>query len=61
MLHPMQVMDDENGEILHQQRVHDSALVKMEGRAHGMGIQHRSQPEQHRSVVPEVFAHLMDR
>ena len=25
-----QVMDDENVEILHQQRVHDAALVKME-------------------------------
>lgn len=50
-------MDDENGEILHQQRVHDSALVKMEARVHGMGMQ----PQEAAEDVTLTFANAVAR
>ena len=52
-----QVMDDENGDILHQQRVHDSALVKMEARVHGMGMQ----PQEVAEDVTLTFANAVAR
>ena len=50
-------MDDESGEILHQQRVHDSALVKMEARVHGMGVQ----PQEVAEDVTLTFANAVAR
>lgn len=50
-------MDNENGEILHQQRVHDSALVKMEARVHGMGMQ----PQEVAEDVTLTFANAVAR
>ncbi|KAK9825121.1 hypothetical protein WJX74_011113 [Apatococcus lobatus] len=53
----LQVMDEEDGEILHQQRVHDSELVRMEPRVHGMGMQ----PQEVAEDVTLTFANAVAR
>ena len=50
-------MNEDDGQVLHQQRVHDSALVKMEARVHGMGMQ----PQEVAEDVTLTFANAVAR
>ncbi len=53
----LQMMDPDDGQILHQQRVHESALVKIEPRVHGMGMQ----PQEIAEDVTLTFANAVAR